>query len=138
MPQNDIIPFNIEIKECLPDGSFLVEYIPTDGHCSPILHNIAIPLDMTPPPTLEEIMQMLADRSPQDYWRSLLTIKFADLSSRRAMVGAVQENAEALVNSPSNGITSLPRSALSSYETQVLTTSLIVQQILAEMVGNTI
>jgi hypothetical protein len=95
MPTNTIIPFTIEIKEARPDGSFLVEYFPTDGHCSPVLHNISVPLELDL--TREELLTYLADRSPQEHWQQLLAIKFADLSNRQAMVGAVQENAEQLM-----------------------------------------
>lgn len=95
MPTPEIIPFTIEIKEARSDGSFLVEYLPTDGHCSPVLHNISVPFDLNL--TREELLTYLADRSPQEHWQQLLAIKFADLSSRQAMVGAVQENAEQLM-----------------------------------------
>jgi hypothetical protein len=91
----EIIPFTIEIKEARPDGSFLVEYLPTDGHCSPVLNNISVPLDLEF--TREELLRYFADRSPQEHWQHLKAIKFADMSSRQALVGAVQENAEQLM-----------------------------------------
>jgi hypothetical protein len=91
----EIIPFTIEIKQSYPDGSFLVEYLPTDGHCSPVLHNINVPLDREF--TREELLSYFADRSPQEHWQHLKAMKFSDLSSRQAMVGTVQENAEQLM-----------------------------------------
>ena len=97
MLNNDIIPFTFEIKEALTDGSFLVEYFPTDGHCSPVLHNISVPLDREF--TREQLLNFLADRSPQGHWQHLKAMKFADISSRQAMVGTVQENAEQLMAS---------------------------------------
>ncbi len=94
---NEIIPFTIEIKQALTDGSFLVEYLPTDGHCSPVLHNISVPLDQEF--TREELLSYFADRSPQEHWQHLKAMKFADISNRQSMVGTVQENAEQLMAS---------------------------------------
>lgn len=91
----EIIPFTIEIKEARGDGSFLVEFLPTDGHCSPVLNNISVPLDQDF--TREELLAYLADRSPQEHWQHLKAMKFADMTNRQALVGAVHENAEQLM-----------------------------------------
>ena len=141
MPSDlSLIPFKMEVKQYLPDGTFIVEYTPDDPECYPIEHAVVIPLDTNPPPSASDILAIIAGASPQHYWSQLKSAITFDHSLREGLVGEVRENADQLVNTQSALDAELAQinSGLSPQDLQILSTTLMIQQILSEMIGATV
>lgn len=135
------IPFKMEIKQYFPDGTFVVEFTPDDPDCYPIEHAVTIPLDTNPPPTTSDMLAMIAGASPQHYWNQLKAAATIDHTLRESLIGQVVDNANQLINTQTMSNDPAPTdmgTGLSQQDLQVLSTTLIVQQVLAEMVGATI
>jgi hypothetical protein len=100
MENNNIIPFTMEIKGYHSDGTYEVEYRPTDPEYMNIQLAIGISLTDTAASTTEQILNRLAACSPQEYWKQQALAKTFDDSVRKSLVGQVHEDAQTLLPEP--------------------------------------
>lgn len=98
----DIIPFNMEILEYRPDGTFIVRYTPEDHDCQTIELGPHIDIADTGSATREEILTRLAAAAPQFMWQQQKLAKTVDMSLRESLVGTVESNAHVLVEQQLN------------------------------------
>ena len=95
---NTLIPFTMEIKKYHEDGTYLVEYRPTDNTTyQNIEFAITISLEDTDAQTEEKILSRLASCSPQHYWKQQELEKNFDATMRKSLVGTVHEDAHSMV-----------------------------------------
>jgi hypothetical protein len=97
MQNDNIIPFTMEIKGYHNDGTYDVEYRPTDPDCHNIQIAINISLLDTDADTEEKIINRLAQSSPQYYWRQQKLATEFDHGIRKSLIGQVHEDAHSLI-----------------------------------------
>ena len=140
---NTIIPFTMEIKQYHDDGTYIVEYRPTDNT---IYQNIelaiTISLEDTEAHTEEHILARLAGCSPQHYWKQEELSKTFDATLRKSVVGTIHDDAH-LIPMPNNtqstqSSPSETNSLLTPEQIEELKIATIVQRILGEIIGSTI
>ena len=98
--ENNIIPFTMEIKAYHEDGTYEVEYRPTNPEYQNIQLAVGISLMDTQASTKEQILTRLAANSPQNFWQQQALAKTFDASFRKSFVGQVHEDAHTLVPPP--------------------------------------
>jgi hypothetical protein len=62
-----MIPFKMKILKYNTNGSYSVEYTPEDEKCTPI--KLEIYVNVNDSSNTNEVLTMLKNSSPQDYWR---------------------------------------------------------------------
>ena len=106
-----MIHFKMKILSYNSNGSYLVEYIPDDNRCTTIILNISIPA--TSLHDNREVLALLKNASPQDYWNKELFNDQIDQRSLQQLVNTTYEVKDVepiLIHNPVGNF-SLPSSA---------------------------
>jgi hypothetical protein len=99
-----MINFKMKILKYNPSGSYSVEYIPEDSKCTTIKLDILInPVTIT---SQNQVLDLLRNSSPQDYWLRELGNADVDMSLLNSLVDtthSVNEIIASTINNPTTG-----------------------------------
>jgi len=88
-----MIPFKMQILSYNTAGSYSVEYIPENEKCTPIKLDIRIDTATTSNP--DEVVELLKQSSPQDFWVSEIGTTDVDHEALKKLVNTVHRVTEA-------------------------------------------
>jgi tryptophan synthase alpha subunit len=87
-----MIPFKMQILSYNPVGSYSVEYLPENEKCTPIKLDIRIDTATTSNP--DEVVELLKQSSPQDFWISEIGTTDVDHEALKKLVNTVHRVTE--------------------------------------------
>ena len=84
-----MIHFTMKILSYSDSGTFLVEYVPSNSKCTTIKLNIGVPA--TALNNTREILSLLKNSSPQDYWNNELVNTNVDQGPLQQLIDTTHE-----------------------------------------------